>query len=246
MKVRLETLSKIYSSTQAGLSPLTAEFEPGEWVALLGPSGCGKSTLLKLIAGLEQPTTGRVIHSCSPQQVSFVFQEPALLPWLSVRENVLLPYQFQANAPKDWGQIHEHAQEWFKTLRIERFINAYPNQLSGGMKMRVSLARALVTQPKMLLLDEPFAALDEPIRMELGLELRELWRKNRPNVFLVTHSITEALWLADRVIVLQGQPGQVVLDQKLPYGEIRNLSLRGDPDFLQRVESCFELLRGTS
>lgn len=244
MSVTLEDLTKLYSATGAGIKDVSAEVQSGEWVALLGPSGCGKSTLLKIIAGLEEASSGILSHPWSPQEISFVFQEAALLPWLTVRDNVFLPYRFRKVSGTQWAEIQTRTLEWIEKLRLTRFLDAFPSELSGGMKMRVSLARALATQPKLLLLDEPFAALDEPIRMELGLELRELWLQHRPTVFFVTHSITEALSLSDRVMVMQGQPGTVVLDEALHFGEKRNLSLRARPEFTQKVEMCFELLRG--
>jgi NitT/TauT family transport system ATP-binding protein len=135
------------------------------------------------------------------------------------------------------------AQDWIRKLKLEKFVNHYPSQLSGGLKMRVSVARALITKPQLILMDEPFAALDEPIRIELGLELRELWKSLKPTIVFVTHSITEALWLSDRILVLQGQPGRIALDRTQTFGDDRPLSLRGSPEFQKNVEECFQLLR---
>jgi NitT/TauT family transport system ATP-binding protein len=233
-------LGKHYESTGGGLAPLDLGIEAGQWVTLLGPSGCGKSTLLKLIAGLEDPGSGRVDSGVSRSRMSFVFQEPALLSWSSVEENVILPLRLRG---MDRGTAVQKAIPWMEKLGILPFRNSYPSQLSGGQKMRVSLARALVTDPELLLLDEPFAALDEPVRIELGLELRALFLVMKPTVVMVTHSITEGLWLGDRVLVFQGRPGRVVLDESLGLGPERPLSLRGDPRFLSRVEQCFGLLK---
>lgn len=233
-------LQKLYPSTHAGIQEINAQFKEGEWVALLGPSGSGKSTLLKLIAGLEEQSSGSIQTPYSRKETSFVFQDAALLPWLTVMENVLLPIRMRPGH----AVPTEKVRYWIEKLKLTSFVDRYPSELSGGMKMRVSLARALVTDPKLLLLDEPFAALDEPIRIELGLELRDLWKQLKPTVFFVTHSITEAIWLADRVIVLQGQPGRVALDEALPFGLDRPLSVRGAPEFLSKVEKCFSLLRG--
>ncbi|MBS1958363.1 MAG: ATP-binding cassette domain-containing protein [Bdellovibrionales bacterium] len=235
-------LEKIYDSTKTGLAPFNASIPESQWVALLGPSGSGKSTLLKLISELE-PASGGTFHTpYARDQIGFVFQESALLPWLTVMENIMLPITIRGAANCE-TEARKRAKPWIEKLRLQNFLDAYPRELSGGMKMRVSIARALITEPKLLLLDEPFSALDEPIRMELGLELRELWKQLKPTVFMVTHSITEALWLADRAIVLHGQPGKIVLDEKLPFGHERPLSLRGSQDFQSRVEKCFELLK---
>lgn len=238
--IRAIQLAKRYASTGGGLAPLDFEMERGQWLTLLGPSGCGKSTLLKLVAGLEEAGSGRIEVKVPRSKISFVFQEPALLAWSTVEENVILPLRLR-------GMKRENAIRkaipWMDKLGILPFKSSYPSQLSGGLKMRVSLARALVTDPELLLLDEPFAALDEPIRIELGLELRELFVTMKPAILMVTHSITEGLWLGDRVMVFQGRPGQVVLDEPLGLGESRPLSLRGDSRFLSRVEQCFALLK---
>jgi NitT/TauT family transport system ATP-binding protein len=241
--IRLDRVSKIYSKTDTGLGQVNVDFESGEWVTLLGPSGCGKTTLLRLVAGLEVPTTGTLINPFSKTEVSFVFQEPALLPWLSVTQNIALPLTLRGMGR---AEAEARAMPWLKKLKIERHLKSRPDELSGGIKMRVSLARALITEPKLLLLDEPFAALDEPIRIELGLELRDLFRSLRPTILMVTHSITEGLWLSDRVIVFQGQPGTLRLDHQMGLSPERSLAQRGDPEFLSMVEKCFKLLRGES
>lgn len=238
--IRFDRVQKIFLQNQAGLADFQAQIQAGEWVALLGPSGSGKSTLLNLVAGLDEVSGGKITHPYAQEEIGFVFQQAALLPWKTVMENISLPLSLKGKLTHEGT---ERVQLWIEKLKLTRFAHAYPHELSGGMKMRVSLARALITQPKLLLLDEPFAALDEPIRIELGLELRELWKQFKPTVIMVTHSITEGLWLADRVIVLQGQPGRISHEQVLPFGVDRPLSLRGRPEFLETVEKCFELLR---
>jgi len=240
MSLRFESLQKIYPNTQAGLGAVDAEIPEGQWVTFLGPSGSGKTTLLKLVAGLETGSGGRLVQPYASREMGYVFQEAALLPWKNVCDNIELPLVLRGTPVKE---ARKAAQPWVEKLGLERFLKSYPKELSGGLKMRVSLARALVTNPKLLLLDEPFAALDEPIRIELGLELRDLWKTLTPTILMVTHSITEALWLSDRVMVFQGQPGRVVLDEAIHLGVDRPLALRGTPEFLQKVEQCFELLR---
>ena len=154
-------------------------------------------------------------------------------------ENVTLPLTIRGES---FTKAAERAKPWLQKLKLSDFANVYPHQLSGGLRMRVSLARALITEPKLLLLDEPFAALDEPIRIELGIELRTLFNHYKPTVIMVTHSITEGLWLADRVLVLRGRPGKVVIDELVNLGAERPLKLRGLPEFTRQVESCFEAL----
>jgi NitT/TauT family transport system ATP-binding protein len=238
--ISLSALEKVFSTTHAGLGPITTSFSPGEWVTLLGPSGSGKTTLLKIIAGLEEKSGGSLSNPFTSDETSFVFQEPALLPWSSVIENIILPLTLR-KVPR--AEACTRAKPWIQKLGLSDFINVKPHELSGGLKMRVSLARALVTEPKLLLLDEPFAALDEPIRIELGIELRSLFLQFKPTVIMVTHSITEGLWLADRAIILHGRPGVIAWDEKINLGLDRPLRLRGEPEFLKKVEMCFELLK---
>ncbi len=240
MSIELRDLQKIYAGSGVGLGSTTVSIPESQWLSLLGPSGCGKTTLLKLIAGLEEKSAGIIEQSFTKKEMSYVFQDAALLPWLTAIENIVLPLTLRG---VPFQEAAESAKPWLQKLKLEKFTHHHPAQLSGGLKMRVSIARALITKPRLILLDEPFAALDEPIRIELGLELRELFKTLKPTIVFVTHSITEALWLSDRVLVFQGQPGTIALDRDLPFGENRPLSLRASPDFQSRVEECFQLLR---
>jgi NitT/TauT family transport system ATP-binding protein len=198
----------------------------GEFVSLLGPSGCGKSTALRLIAGLSAPTSGSVGISkpagrARPgHSIGFVFQEPTLMPWTSVRENVRLPLKL-AHAPA--AEANACIDAALTQVGLTEFADAYPRELSGGMKMRVSLARALVTDPDILLMDEPFAALDEITRFRLNNDLLALWRNLRKTIIFVTHSVFESVYLSQRVIVMTPRPGrlgaQFRIDTLEPRGE---------------------------
>ena len=222
--ITLRGLDKVYPATEAGIAGISTKFIPGEWVTLLGASGSGKTTLLKLIAGLEDKSGGTLENSYLAAETSFVFQEPALLPWKSVIGNVTLPLMLRGMSEP---LANEKAAPWLEKLGLTPFQNVKPHELSGGLRMRVSLARAMVTEPKLLLLDEPFAALDEPIRIELGILLRNLFLQTKPTVILVTHSITEGLWLADRALILRGRPGTISWDEKINLGDERPLKTPG-------------------
>jgi NitT/TauT family transport system ATP-binding protein len=205
-----------------------------EFVALLGPSGCGKSTALRLIAGLSAPTSGsvgiaqpagrtRALHS-----IGFVFQEPTLMPWASVRENVLLPLKL-SGAPS--ADAHARVGGALSQVGLGEFADAYPRQLSGGMKMRVSLARALVTDPDILLMDEPFAALDEITRFRLNNDLLALWRSLHKTVIFVTHSVFESVYLSQRVIVMTARPGRIAAEFRIDAPEPRAEEFRTSADY---------------
>jgi NitT/TauT family transport system ATP-binding protein len=208
------------------LGPFDLDVNKGEFVSLLGPSGCGKSTALRLIAGLSAPTSGTVGISKPAGQarpghsVGFVFQEPTLMPWTSVRENVRLPLKL-AHAPV--AEANARIDAALTQVGLTEFADAYPRELSGGMKMRVSLARALVTDPDILLMDEPFAALDEITRFRLNNDLLALWRNLRKTIIFVTHSVFESVYLSQRVIVMTPRPGrlgaQFRIDTPEPRGE---------------------------
>ena len=208
--IRLRGVSKVYDNGVVALGPLDLEIRRGEFASLLGPSGCGKSTALRIIAGLNAPTAGdvEVAGQDAPAQagrsIGFVFQEPTLMPWANVRDNVRLPLQLAGLRREDADRRVDKA---LAQVGLAEFAATYPRELSGGMKMRVSLARALVTEPDVLLMDEPFAALDEITRFRLNNDLLALWRSLGKTVVFVTHSVFESVYLAQRVIVMTARPG---------------------------------------
>jgi NitT/TauT family transport system ATP-binding protein len=226
LAVSLRGVTKVYDSGVMALGPFDLDVNKGEFVSLLGPSGCGKSTALRLIAGLSAPTSGSVGISkpagrARPgHSIGFVFQEPTLMPWTSVREKVRLPLKL-ARAPA--AEATARVGEALTQVGLTEFADAYPRELSGGMKMRVSLARALVTDPDILLMDEPFAALDEITRFRLNNDLLALWRNLRKTIIFVTHSVFESVYLSQRVIVMTPRPGrlgaQFRIDTLEPRGE---------------------------
>jgi NitT/TauT family transport system ATP-binding protein len=188
------------------LGPFSLEIAAGETVALVGPSGCGKSTALRLLAGLEAPTRGEVVRTAGRGETAVVFQAPTLAPWLSARANVALPLEL-AGTPR--AEARERADEALARVGLSGAEAARPAQLSGGMAMRVSLARALVTGPRLLLLDEPFAALDEITRRALADDVLALWAASRPAIVFVTHNVEEAVYMASRVVVMTRGPGRL-------------------------------------
>lgn len=219
---------------------MNLQIPPGQFVSVVGPSGSGKSTLLRLIAKLLEPDTGEIILSERwDSRMAFVFQEAQLLPWKNALQNVLVPLRIRKT---EHGKSLELARQSLSQLRIEEAARLYPAQLSGGMKMRVSLARALVTQPLLLLLDEPFAALDEIARQHLGDQLRALWLKFKMTVVFVTHNISEAVYLSDRVIVLSERPGCILSDNKIKLPAERTPQLRMTPEFVHEVKGLYEVL----
>ena len=188
------------------LDRLDLEIERGEFLSLLGPSGCGKSTALRLAAGLAQPTTGRM-QRAPDMRLGFVFQEPTLMPWATVFDNVRLPLRLQGRSA---ASVREEVMQVLDLVGLTEFAAAFPRELSGGMRMRVSIARALATRPNLLLLDEPFAALDEITRGRLDDDLRRIWREQSLTVVFVTHSVYEAVYLSSRIAVFSGRPGRIV------------------------------------
>lgn len=215
----------------------------GEFVALIGPSGCGKSTLLRIIAGLEPPTGGTISRATrTTSDIAYVFQDAHLLPWRRVITNVSLPLELTGVARQERERV---ARDMLAQVGLAGFDNRYPAQLSGGQRMRVSLARAMVTNPRLLLLDEPFAALDEITRQQLDEWLRGLWCQRGMTVLFVTHSIAEATFLADRAIVFTPRPARVVVDHDLNASlpRQRGSELRGTPEFAQQTRVLYEALR---
>ena len=234
LAVRLRAVTKVYDTGIAALGPLDLDVRRGEFVSLLGPSGCGKSTALRLIAGLNAPSAGTVgvLHPAgqakAAHSIGFVFQEPTLMPWTSVRENVRLPLKL-THAPAE--EASARVDEALAQVGLAEFADAYPRELSGGMKMRVSLARALVTDPQILLMDEPFAALDEITRFRLNNDLLALWRNLRKTVIFVTHSVFESVYLSQRVIVMTSRPGRITAEIRIDALEPRGEDFRTSPTY---------------
>jgi NitT/TauT family transport system ATP-binding protein len=215
------------------LGPLSLTIGAGETVALVGPSGCGKSTALRLLAGLEQPTRGRVSRAAGRGETAVVFQAPTLAPWLSARANVALPLELAGVAK---AEARSRADAALARVGLAGAEAARPVQLSGGMAMRVSLARALVTEPKLLLLDEPFAALDEITRRTLADDVLALWAATRPAIVFVTHNVEEAVYMASRVVVLTRGPGRIAADVAVEGPLPRPPHFRTDAAFRQTAE----------
>lgn len=216
---------------------LNLEISAGDFVAILGPSGCGKSTLLRLIAELEPVSTGILdLKRSSEDSRGFVFQDPRLLPWRNVLENVATPLELLGHSK---AEARTKANECLDRVRYGESRNAMPTELSGGMKMRVSLARALTANPSLLLLDEPFAALDEQSRQALQVDLRDLYLKNKMTTVFVTHSLSEAVFLASRVVLFSSRPAKVLFDEKIRLPEARSHETRLSIEYLdetRRVE----------
>ena len=234
--VEVLSAEKTYPNGTQALLPVDLTIEEGEFVTLLGPSGCGKSTLLKMVAGLLEPTDGRLHLWRKPvaqldengKKMAFVFQSPTLMPWASVQTNVRLPLDL-AGVPR--AEADARVTEALALVGLSKFANALPRALSGGMQMRVSIARGLVTQPDLLLMDEPFGALDEITRHKLDADLLDLWRKKKLTVIFVTHSIHEAVFLSSRVVMMAARPGRVVEEFRIDAPYPRTADFMVSPEF---------------
>ena len=235
-RLSIEKLSVIYASARGKLTAiqdLSLSVTNGQFVAVLGPSGCGKSTLLNIASGLLSPSGGLVSIQGKPvtgprPDVGIVFQQPTLLPWKSVIENVLVPVQAMGMKV---SEHMERARSLIKMVRLEGFENHYPNELSGGMQQRVGIARGFMHDPQLLLMDEPFAALDAMTREHMTDELQSMWMQSGKSVLFITHSIPEAVYLADRVVVLSARPGTVVDVIEVPIPRPRTLETLSSPEF---------------
>lgn len=230
--IRLEGVRRVFG-TLVVIEGLDLSIDAGEFLAVLGPSGCGKSTLLRMIARLSPPSGGRIVTDPSVFQTAFVFQDAHLLPWRNVLDNAALPLELMG---VEREERRAKARAMLHRVGLADAEARYPSQLSGGMRMRVSLARALVTEPRLLLMDEPFAALDEITRFHLEVQLRELWKLQGMTVIFVTHSISEAAFLANRAVVLARRGGQIRLDRNVGLPPERSNDLRSDPRLGQEMK----------
>ncbi|SEB11725.1 ABC transporter ATP-binding protein [Variovorax sp. YR216] len=232
--VSLRNVSKRFANGTLALQGMTLDCGEHDFISFLGPSGCGKSTALRLIAGLTRISAGEVAWSQAgaassgiDRELGFVFQEPTLMPWAKVFDNVWLPLKL-AGVKRDAAE--PVVSQALEMVGLSRFANVYPRELSGGMKMRVSIARALVTRPRLLLMDEPFAALDEMTRIKLNNDLLAIWREHRFSIIFVTHSVYESVYLSNRIVVMAPRPGRVIeeirIDEPYPRGEAFRTSSR--------------------
>lgn len=245
--VQVSNLSQRFESNNGWIDALRdVEFtvSPGEFCVIVGPSGCGKTTLLRILAGLELPTSGSVsmtrADGTSPSN-AMVFQGRSVFPWLTVNQNVAYGLKLRGIRRKERG---DKAKDLLALVGLSRFASAYPHQLSEGMRQRVSIARALAVDPDLLLMDEPFGALDEQTRFLLQEEVLRIWEKTRKTVVFVTHSIDEAMTMADRIVVLSAHPGTVLRVFDVPFARPRELSaVRSDPRFAELFSEIWELLR---
>jgi NitT/TauT family transport system ATP-binding protein len=223
--ITLNRANKVFENGTIALQNLNLTVNRSEFVSFVGPSGCGKSTLLRIVAGLSTLSSGSLLWSDldTPQKLAFVFQEPALMPWSTVRENVRLPLKITGISTKETDSTVDKV---LQLVGLENCERSYPRQLSGGMKMRVSIARALSTNPTVLLLDEPFGALDDITRNKLNDDLLALWSRQHWTVLFVTHNIYEAVYLSNRVLIMAARPGRVVADIKIDVPSPRSEEFR--------------------
>lgn len=247
--IEIADVGMSYESTQPALANVTCSIRSGKFVSLLGPSGCGKSTLLRMVAGLLVPTSGKISVGGQPPElarrnshrVSFVFQEPNLLPWRSVSDNIRLPLELQGISKRECVAQIDQSLKLIGLNSVDA--QKRPRNLSGGMRMRVSLARALVLKPDLLLLDEPFAALDDVLRQQLNEDLVRIWMGQGWTGLFVTHNVAEAVFLSQRVIVMSRRPGRIVADIPVPFAYPRETGLRADAEFARLCGQLSQKLR---
>lgn len=248
LSVEMRGIRRSFDNGVIALDGVDLHAAAGEFLAILGPSGCGKSTLLRLIAGLDRAQGGTISVSNADDRsstlnhrsrVAYVFQDAHLLPWRSVLDNVALPLELMH---VDRNRRLEASRLAIEQVGLAEAVARYPNQLSGGQRMRVSLARAMVTDPKLLLLDEPFAALDEITRQRLDEQLRALWQARGMTVLFVTHSTQEAVFLAERAVVMSARPGRIVIDHRIDLPAERDGLIRGSSEFARQMRILFEAL----
>ena len=228
-------IAKVFNGNVTALKNMSLRVNEGDFVSLLGPSGCGKSTALRLIAGLMSPTVGRILWQGGKAKgdIGVVFQEPTLMPWTTVAQNVYLPFRLRGQS---FASVKDKIDEALELVGLDKFHDAYPRELSGGMKMRVSIARALVTNPRLILMDEPFAALDEITRQKLNNDLLALKAKIGCTVIFVTHSVFESVFLSDRIIVMAARPGRVVEEISVDAPYPRDMAFRTSANYAAQTQ----------
>jgi NitT/TauT family transport system ATP-binding protein len=237
----LDRIDKVFGTSTVALRDMNLEVRQGDFISLLGPSGCGKSTALRLIAGLMQPTRGRVRweDAAARDTLGVVFQEPTLMPWSTVADNVWLPLRLRGKTRKE---VMPEIEDALATVGLTGFEGAYPRELSGGMKMRVSIARALVTHPRLILMDEPFAALDEITRQRLNDDLLAMRERLNCTIIFVTHSVFESVFLSDRIVVMAARPGRVFRELGVDAPYPRTDDFRTSADYISYCRTASETL----
>ncbi|WP_424966596.1 MULTISPECIES: ABC transporter ATP-binding protein [unclassified Dinoroseobacter] len=237
----LSGVDKVFNGDVVALRDLNLQINQGDFMSLLGPSGCGKSTALRIIADLLHPTRGSVTWAGGHDtgDLGVVFQEPTLMPWATVAQNVYLPYRLRG---KSYGAVKDEVLEALKLVGLDKFQNAYPRELSGGMKMRVSIARAMVTRPRLILMDEPFAALDEITRFKLNNDLLALKEKIGCTVIFVTHSVFESVFLSDRIVVMAARPGRVLREVQVDAPYPRTEEFRTSAEYAAHCRAASDAL----
>ena len=253
--VELEKVTHTYGRGERQVHALTEtnlRIEKGDFIALVGPSGCGKSTILKLVTGLINASSGYVFVAgrqvgAEPVRVGMAFQNPTLLPWLTLLDNVMLPLKIvppfrEQYRAKRRTEFRDRIETLLAQVGLAGFSNKYPWQLSGGMMQRASLCRALIHEPQLLMLDEPFGALDQFTREELWGVMQDLWMTRKPTVLLVTHDLKEAAYLANRICVMQARPGRIIDDSEVPFPRPRTISMSYDPSFTTLTQKLREMI----
>ncbi|MBD3922793.1 ABC transporter ATP-binding protein [Paenibacillus sp. PR3] len=247
-RIDIQNLQKVYESRKSqfqALKDIDLTIGENEFVTILGPSGCGKSTLLRIVAGLEDATSGELTIDGEDiigpgAERGMVFQGYTLFPWLTVRENIEYGLKLKGVPTLARRGISNH---WLRIIRLEKFASAYPKQLSGGMKQRVAIARALANRPKVLLMDEPFGALDAQTKVEMQEMLLEVWEKEKTTVLFITHDIDEAIFLSQRIVVMGAHPGRIIREFRIDLPSERTADVRELPVFLQLKRELAQLLK---
>jgi NitT/TauT family transport system ATP-binding protein len=239
--LEMQGVDKTFNGAVMALRKMSLAVNEGDFISLLGPSGCGKSTALRLISGLMPPTAGRIVWEGGEHagDLGMVFQEPTLMPWATVAQNVWLPFRLRGQS---FASVEPRIMEALSLVGLEPFAAAYPRELSGGMKMRVSIARAMVTNPRLILMDEPFAALDEITRQKLNNDLLAMKAKTGCTVIFVTHSVFESVFLSDRVVVMAARPGRVIWELTVDAPYPRDMEFRTSPAYAAQCRAASDAL----